>query len=85
MVCLLILRLLYKILAELILKDALKMRYLGGYDGAEGCNYSIEFRSNVRRVFHHFTMYGFIFCFIATVLGAIYLHILNIPAPYDIT
>ncbi|MDY5887526.1 MAG: hypothetical protein SPJ69_04320 [Campylobacter sp.] len=29
-----ILRLLYKILAELILKDALKMRYLGGHDGA---------------------------------------------------
>nr|WP_321320789.1 hypothetical protein [uncultured Campylobacter sp.] len=34
MVCLLILRLLYKILAELILKDALKMRYLGGHNGA---------------------------------------------------
>ena len=39
----------------------------------------------MHRVFHHFTMYGFIFCFIATVLGAIYLHILNIPAPYDFT
>nr|WP_321311004.1 hypothetical protein [uncultured Campylobacter sp.] len=30
----LILRLLYKILAELILKDALKMHYLGGHEGA---------------------------------------------------
>lgn len=77
MVCLLILRLLYKILAELILKDALKMRYLGGHDG-EGYAYPTEFRSNVRRVFHHFIMYGFIFYFIATVLGAIYLHNLNL-------
>lgn len=66
------------------IKDALKMRYLGGHEG-EGCTYPTELRSNVRRVFHHFTMYGFIFCFIATVLGAIYLHILNIPAPYDFT
>nr|WP_321427499.1 hypothetical protein [uncultured Campylobacter sp.] len=64
-------------MAELILKDALKMRYLGGHDG-EGCAYLIEFRSNVRRVFYHFTMYGFIFCFIATVFGAIYLHNLNL-------
>ena len=45
---------------------------------AKGCNYSIELRSNVRRVFHHFTMYGFIFYFIAAMLGAIYLHILNL-------
>ncbi|MDD0847902.1 hypothetical protein PTQ35_03600 [Campylobacter sp. 46490-21] len=45
---------------------------------AKGCTYPTEFRSNVRRVFHHFTMYGFIFCFIATVLGAIYLHNLNL-------
>lgn len=37
-----------------------------------------ELRSNVRRVFYHFTMYGFIFYFIATVLGAIYLHNLNL-------
>ena len=60
-------------------KDSLKMRYLGGHDGGgEGCAYLTELRSNVRRVFHHFTMYGFIFYFIATVLGAIYLHNLNL-------
>ena len=45
---------------------------------AKGCAYLIELRSNVRRFFYHFTMYGFIFCFIATVLGAIYLHNLNL-------
>ena len=52
------------------------MRYLGGHDGARAV--LIGLRSNVRRVFHHFIMYGFIFYFIATVLGAIYLHILNL-------
>ena len=44
---------------------------------AKGCTYLTGLRSNVRRVFHQFTMYGFIFCFIAVVLGAIYLHNLN--------
>ncbi|MCH5336838.1 MAG: tricarballylate utilization 4Fe-4S protein TcuB [Campylobacter sp.] len=66
------------------LKDALSLKYLGGHK-SEGCTYPNEQRSNVRRVFHHFTAYGFIFCFIATTLGAIYHHFLHIYAPYDIT
>ena len=61
-----------------MLNDALKMRYLGGHDGARAVLNLTELRSNVRRVFHYFTMYGFIFCFIAAVLGAIYLHNLNL-------
>nr|WP_321435326.1 hypothetical protein [uncultured Campylobacter sp.] len=60
-----------------MLNDALKCATLVGMM-AKGCTYLTELRSNVRRVFHHFTMYGFIFCFIATVLGAIYLHNLNL-------
>ena len=59
-------------------KRRFKMRYLGGHDGARAVLNLTELRSNVRRVFHHFTMYGFIFYFIATVLGAIYLHNLNL-------
>ena len=59
-------------------KRRFKMRYLGGHDGARAVLNLTELRSNVRRVFHHFTMYGFIFCFIATVLGTIYLHNLNL-------
>ena len=58
-------------------KRRFKMRYLGGHDG-EGCAYLTELRSNMRRVFYHFTMCGFIFCFIAAVFGAIYLHNLNL-------
>ena len=59
-------------------KRRFKMRYLGGHDGARAVLNLTELRSNVRRVFYHFTMYGFIFYFIATVLGAIYLHNLNL-------
>ena len=66
------------------LKDALSMRYLGGH-GGEGCTYPHASRSNARRVFHHLTAYGFLFCFIATNLGAFYSHILGIHAPYDFT
>lgn len=66
------------------IKDALKMRYLGGHEG-EGCTYPSELRSNARRIGHHFVMYGFILCFVATTLAAIYSHILGIKAPYEPT
>ncbi|MCX2717439.1 tricarballylate utilization 4Fe-4S protein TcuB [Helicobacter sp. MIT 21-1697] len=66
------------------IKDALTLRYLGGHK-SEGCTYPNASRSNVRRIFHHFTAYGFLFCFIATSLAAFYHHFLHIYAPYDIT
>lgn len=66
------------------LKDALTLKYLGGHK-SEGCTYPNDKRSNARRIFHHFTAYGFVFCFIATSLGAFYHHFLHISAPYDIT
>lgn len=66
------------------LKDALSLRYLGGHK-SEGCTYPNEKRSNVRRIYHHFTAYGFLFCFIATSLAAFYHHFLHLSAPYDIT
>lgn len=66
------------------LKDAFTLKYLGGHKN-EGCTYPNERRSNVRKIFHHFTAYGFIFCFIATSLGAFYHHFLHIYAPYDFT
>ena len=65
-------------------KDTLSLRYLGGHN-AEGCTYPNIARSNTRRFFHHLTAYGFLFCFIATNLGAFYSHILDIHAPYDFT
>lgn len=66
------------------LKDALTLKYLGGHKG-EGCTYPSETRSNVRRIFHHLSAYGFLCCFIATSLGAFYHHFLHIYAPYDMT
>ncbi|TQR33075.1 tricarballylate utilization 4Fe-4S protein TcuB [Campylobacter sp. MIT 99-7217] len=66
------------------LKDALSLKYLGGHKN-EGCTYPKESRSNIRKYFHHLTAYGFIFCFIATNLGAFYTHFLNLHAPYDFT
>lgn len=66
------------------IKDVLTLKYLAGYN-SEGCTYPSELRSNVRRYFHHFTAYGFLFCFIATSLGAFYHHFLNLHAPYNFT
>lgn len=66
------------------LKDALVLKYLGGHK-SEGCTYPNEMRSNARRIFHHLSAYGFLFCFIATSLGAFYHHFLHIYAPYDMT
>lgn len=65
-------------------KDVLTMKYLGGHN-SEGCTYPNDDRSNIRRYFHHFTAYGFFFCFIATTLGAFYHHFLGVIAPYDFT
>ncbi|EAI8392306.1 tricarballylate utilization 4Fe-4S protein TcuB [Campylobacter coli] len=73
----------FKVFVQSI-KDAMTLKYLGGYKN-EGCTYPNEKRSNIRKTFHHFTAYGFLFCFIATCLGAIYHHFLNLVAPYDIT
>ncbi|HHP0357882.1 TPA: hypothetical protein ACRZSU_001819 [Campylobacter jejuni] len=61
------------------LKDALSLKYLGRHKN-EGCTYPNEKRSNIRKIFHHFTAYGFLFCFIATSLGAFYHHFLNLLA-----
>lgn len=66
------------------IKDTLSLRYLGGHL-SEGCTYPNIKRSNKRRIFHHLTAYGFLFCFIATNLGVIYTHFLGLNAPYDFT
>lgn len=66
------------------IKDTLSLRYLGGHN-SEGCTYPNESRSNARRIYHHLTAYGFLLCFIATNLGAIWTHFLDLNAPYDFT
>ncbi|PAF48385.1 citrate utilization protein B [Helicobacter sp. 12S02634-8] len=62
--------------------DAFSLKYLGGHDN-DGCTYPKDRRSNIRKIFHHFTFYGFLACFVATSLGAFYAHCLHLRAPYD--
>jgi len=60
--------------------DAAGLRYLDG--GGDGCTYPDEKPSFARRRFHHFTFYGFMLCFAATVAGTIYHYVFGIRAPY---
>lgn len=60
--------------------DAMTLRYLDG--GGEGCAYPDEVPSTARRTFHHLTFYGFLFCFAATSVAAVYHNLLGWQAPY---
>jgi len=60
-------------------RDMLVLRYLGG--GGGGCTYPGEAPSQARRLFHHLTFYGFLFCTASTCVAAIY-HELGLLAPY---
>ncbi|HET7199100.1 MAG TPA: tricarballylate utilization 4Fe-4S protein TcuB [Burkholderiales bacterium] len=62
--------------------DALTLKYLDG--GGEGCTYPDEQPSFARRRFHHLTFYGFLLCFAATCVGALYHYVLARPAPYPL-
>ncbi|WP_251819075.1 hypothetical protein [Campylobacter jejuni] len=64
------------------LKDALSLKYLGGHKN-EGCTYPNEKRSNIRKIFHHFSAYGFLFY--SNFFRGFYHHFLNLVAPYDFT
>ncbi|MEQ8355815.1 MAG: tricarballylate utilization 4Fe-4S protein TcuB [Kiloniellaceae bacterium] len=60
---------------------ALTLKYMGG--GSDlGCTYPQEAPSNLRRLYHHFTFYGFLLCFTATSLGTVYHYVFGWPAPY---
>ncbi|MBV8031775.1 MAG: tricarballylate utilization 4Fe-4S protein TcuB [Betaproteobacteria bacterium] len=62
------------------LADSLTLKYLGG--GGEGCTYPQDEASGARRVFHHFTFYGFLLCFAATCVGTLYHYGFGWKAPY---
>ena len=61
------------------IRDALTLKNLSSH-GA-GCTYPNQHHSNARRVFHHFTFYGFGLCFASTTVAAIY-HFSGRIAPY---
>lgn len=63
--------------------DVLTLKNLGG--GGGGCNYPQESFSGQRRLYHHFTFYGFMLCFAATSVATIYDHWFGWIAPYSIT
>ncbi|HTA69053.1 MAG TPA: tricarballylate utilization 4Fe-4S protein TcuB [Bryobacteraceae bacterium] len=62
------------------LNDVFRLTYLHG-DG-QGCTYPQESRSLARWWFHHLTFYGFLLCFAATSVAAIYHYAFGWRAPY---
>ncbi len=62
--------------------DALRLTNLGG--GGEGCIEEHERPAHVRRIYHHLVFYGFLSCFLATVIAAFYDNVLGWRAPYPL-
>lgn len=60
--------------------DVLRLKNLDG--GGEGCLSPDEQPTLARRRFHHVTFYGFLLCFAATTVAAVYHYVLDWPAPY---
>jgi citrate/tricarballylate utilization protein len=62
------------------IRDACTLRYLDG--GGDGCMNDEDSRADHRRLFHHFTFYGFLLCFAATCVATLYHYVLAREAPY---
>ena len=65
------------------LRDVLTLKNLHAH-GTDCTFAGEESRTSLRRWFHHCTFYGFLLCFAATAVAAVY-HWLGWPAPYDYT
>lgn len=61
-------------------KDASTLRYLDG--GGVGCYGEDEKPNDNRKLYHHFTFYGFMLCFAATSVATLYHYFLAREAPY---
>lgn len=61
-------------------KDAATLRYLDG--GRVGCYNEDERPTDRRRLYHHFTFYGFLLCFASTSMATLYHYIAGREAPY---
>jgi citrate/tricarballylate utilization protein len=62
------------------MKDAGRLRYLDG--GGVGCFNEDERPTDHRKVYHHFTFYGFLLCFASTSVATLYHYLLAREAPY---
>jgi len=63
------------------MKSAATLDNLGGGHG-KGCNTVDESFSNQRRLFHQFTMWGFLLCFAATCSATFYEYVLGQLSPF---
>ena len=61
-------------------KDAGKLRYLDG--GGGDCLADEDDVPDHRRLYHHFTFYGFLLCFASTSVATLYHYFLGREAPY---
>ncbi len=61
-------------------RDAASLRYLDG--GGVGCMNHDERPNDTRRMWHHFTAYGFALCFASTSTATLYHYLLGREAPY---
>jgi citrate/tricarballylate utilization protein len=64
-------------------KNVLGLTYLDGGHG-DGCNEADDRFTLARKRFHHFTFYGFMLCFAATVVATLYHYLLGEEAPYPV-
>jgi len=62
------------------LGDVFSLRYLGGH--ATTCVDDQDRAASLRRWAHHLTFYGFLLCFAATSVGAVYHGVFGWQAPY---
>jgi citrate/tricarballylate utilization protein len=62
------------------MRDAGELRYLDG--GGVGCFNEDDRPTDRRRLYHHFTFYGFALCFASTCVATLYHYLLAREAPY---
>src|SRR5205085_2795472 len=62
------------------IRDAGELRYLDG--GGVGCFNEDDRPTDRRKLFHHFTFYGFLLCFASTCVATLYHYLLAREAPY---
>lgn len=64
--------------------NALKLKYLDGGHG-EGCHNEDDRFNTTRRLYHHFTFYGFMLCLASTSVATVYHYAFGWQAPYGYT